>query len=243
MLIPENIIVNADDFGLRPSINQAIVNCFEKGYINSTSFLTNTAYFENTVYLINQTKVISNIGVHVDLAEGKPVTNFDKVAFLNHNGNWNLRETDKKIRILDRGTKASFTKEIYAQIDKALAANITVTHLDSHHHLHTLPCFYPLFLQAAKHYNLKLRLAQTTNEGSYIKFFYRKYINQQFKANDVQYSDYFENVYHFLSNGTHRQGIIEIMLHPDLNTLGKLTDHCDASEMENWISFLQKSNA
>jgi len=240
MLIPENIIVNADDFGLKPSINQAILTCFEKGYINSTSFLTNTAYFEETVYLINQNKVISNIGIHVDLAEGRPISNFDMPEYLDNNGNWDLKKTDKKIKILDRGTKISFTREIYAQIDKALSANISVTHLDAHYHLHTLPCFCPLFLQAAKHYNLKLRLAQTSNEGNYINFLYRKYINKQFKADGVQYSDFFENVHYFLSNGPYRQGIIEIMLHPDLDSSGKLTDHYDASEIEKWIAFLEK---
>ena len=240
MLIPENIIVNADDFGLRPSINQAIVNCFEKGYINSTSFLTNTPYFEDTVHLIKDYKVISNIGIHVDLAEGRPITNFDKLTFLDDDGNWNLKETNKKIRVLDKNTKALFIKEIYAQIDKALAANIDITHLDSHHHLHTLPCFYPLFLQAAKQYGLKLRLAQTTNEGNYIKFSYRKFINRRFKVDHVQYSDYFENVHHFLKSDHSRQGVTEIMLHPDLNELGEITDGYEASEMKNWINFIEK---
>ncbi len=243
MQIPDNIIATADDLGLQLSINYAILRCFMKGYINSTSFLTNTIYFEETVNLIHENPSIKNIGVHVNLAEGKPLTNFNQYTYLNEQGNWNIEKTNKKAGFLNTDTKAAFAKEIYAQIDRALACNVSIVHLDSHYHLHTLPCFYKLFLQASKHYKLKLRLAQTYNENNYLKFIYRKYINQLFKGNHVHYSDYFETVPHFLNNGTGftHDDVIELMLHPDFDSSGKLTDHFDKTALTDWIMFLEKN--
>ena len=103
-----------------------------------------------------------------------------------------------------------------------------------------MPCFYQLFLDAAKKYNLKLRLAQTYNEGSYLKFLYRKYINGLFKQGERGYSDYFETVDIFLKRGEEiKPGkIVEIMLHPDFDAAGKLTDHYDPGTMANWLKFL-----
>ena len=158
MYIPNNLIVNADDLGLNLSVNKAILFCYTHGYINSTSLLTNTIYWDDTIDLIYNNPFIKNIGVHINFAEDKPITNFSHQAYLDECGNWDLRNTRKILNYFDAATKLSFLKEIYAQIDKALSSKISITHLDSHYHLHTQPCFYKLFLQAAKHYKLKLRL-------------------------------------------------------------------------------------
>ena len=242
MNFPYNIKATADDLALRPSVNEAILHCYKNGYINSTSLLTNTIYFGDTINLIRENNCIINIGVHVNLAEGKPVSSFNQQNYLDENGNWDIQKTNKKFIILNKSTKIAFFKEICAQIDKALSVNISVVHLDSHYHLHTLPCFYNLFLQAAKQYKLKLRLAQTYNEGNYIKFLYRKYINNKFKLNNNHYSDYFETVNRFLKNNKiySNNEVVEIMLHPDLDPLGKLTDHFDPGTLSEWIIFLEK---
>jgi len=243
MLSTANILANADDLGLNSSVNQAILCCFEKGYINSTSLLTNTVHFDETVDLIHANPVIHRIGVHVNLAGDKPVTNFNNHNYLDEYGNWDIKKTNKKLIFLSTVDKSAFLKEIYAQIDRALLSQIPIVHLDSHFHLHTLPGFYQLFLQAAEKYKIKLRLAQTYSEGNSFKFIYRKYINHKFKANHINYSDYFETVDQFLKSTTRFTTTknIELMLHPDMDSSGKLTDHYDADTMSNWIMFLDKS--
>jgi predicted glycoside hydrolase/deacetylase ChbG (UPF0249 family) len=242
MLIKNHVIVNADDLGLNESVNRAILYCFEKQYINSTSLLTNTGYFDETVNMIHENDCITGVGIHINFAEGRPVSNFNQHPFLDERGNWNFQKTNKKITVLDNASKAAFLKEIYAQIDKALSAKISIIHLDSHFHLHTLPCFYKLFIHTAKHYKLKLRLSQTYNEGSYFKFMYRKYINHLIKTNNIQYSDYFETVDRFLKReDTFNQNkIIEIMIHPNFDASEKLTDHVDEKTMQNWMIYLDK---
>jgi predicted glycoside hydrolase/deacetylase ChbG (UPF0249 family) len=241
MCIPANVIANADDLGMRPSVNKAILYCFEQGYINSTSIMVNTGYFEEAVDFVHDHSSITNIGVHVNLAAGKPISNFYQPAYLTDDGNWNFTKINIKLSVLSAADKAAFSNEIHAQIDKALANKIPLTHIDSHRHIHNLPCFYKLFLEAAKHYNLKIRLAQTYNEGNYLNFYYRKYINNAFRKGENNYSDYFEDVQHFLKNGMRagENSVVEIMLHPDFDATDKLIDHFDKNSLKNWIAFLE----
>ncbi|MBC7399720.1 MAG: ChbG/HpnK family deacetylase [Mucilaginibacter sp.] len=243
MSIPPPIIVNADDIGLKPSVNKAILYSFEQGYINSTSLLTNTDFFNDTIDLIHQNPTIKNIGLHVNFAKGRPVTNFTQKQFLDAEGNWDINKTGKLISVLNNETKAAFLKEIDAQLERALTANIKIVHIDSHLHLHTLPAFYNLFIEIAKKRGLKLRLAQTYREGSYLKFFYRKYINNKIQVSDINYSKYFVTVEEFLKNNTNFSEVdkIEIMVHPDFDNTGKLFDHVDIKSMDNWISYLNGS--
>jgi predicted glycoside hydrolase/deacetylase ChbG (UPF0249 family) len=242
MLIKNHVLVNADDLGLNESVNSAILYCFRKQYINSTSLITNTDYFDETVNMIHENDCVTGVGVHINFAEGKPVSNFNLHPFLDEHGNWNFQKINKKITFLNKASKAAFLNEIYAQVDKALSAKVSIVHLDSHYHLHTLPCFYKLFIQAAKQYKLKLRLSQTYNERNYFKFIYRKYINHLIKTNNLQYSDYFETVERFLKRGDifNQNKTIEIMIHPSFDNSGKLTDHTDERTMQNWIAYLDK---
>jgi predicted glycoside hydrolase/deacetylase ChbG (UPF0249 family) len=239
-----NIVPNADDLGLSPSINRAILYCFEQGYINSTSFLTNTIYFEDTVKLIKMNPSIRNIGVHVDLAEGKPVSNFNHHSFLDSEGNWDFTKTNKKISFPKKEEKKAFIGEIFAQIEKALDYNIVVTHLDSHCHLHNLPAFIFLFIEAAKKYNLKLRPALSYYEAKPINFLYRKLVNSIIMANNNNYTDYVESISYFLENKKVPVStkILEIVLHPDFDASGSLTDHVDCMAINKWIDFLKHPN-
>ena len=243
MPIPDNVIANADDLGMTPSVNLAILNCFQNQYINSASLLTNTDYFDDTVDLIHENKSIYNIGVHVNFADGKPVTNFREYSWLNEDRSWNLSKTNRKLAILSTEAKTAFSNEIAAQIDKALSSKVNINHLDSHYHLHTQPNFYTLFVNAAKHYKLKLRLAQTYNQGNQLKFLYRKYLNRQIKLNHCNYSDYFENIDYFLKFREQKDLIstTEIMIHPDLDAKGALVDHYDPEPLIRWKSFLEST--
>lgn len=242
MKIPHNIIATADDLGLNTSVNRAILYCFKQGYVNSASFLTSTAYFDETVKLIHSNPEITNLGVHVNFASGKPVTNFNHPDFLDAEGNWDLHKTNRKIYFLNAAARAAFAEEIRAQIDKARQADVQIIHLDSHYHLHTLPSFFGLFLDAAKHYQLKLRLAQTYSEGNYLKFLYRKRINNMVKNNNCHYSEYFESVSRFLQSGSalNASKLTEVMLHPDFDTDGNLIDHFDHNSLPDWVNYLEK---
>lgn len=238
MPIPPNVLVNADDLGLSTNVNNAILFCYQAGYINSSSVLTNTSGFEHCVELIRQNPVMVNLGVHINLAEGRPLTAMPE-EYLDEKGCWDVKKTGRVINYFSTHNRRLFKSEISAQISCALDNNLSVTHLDSHYHLHTLPGFYNLFISLAQRYKLQLRLAQTYNEGNYLKYLVRRYINYCMISKKVNYTTYFETVDMFLTNGhINRAGNTEIMLHPTFDDKGNLTDHYDPDSMINWLKYL-----
>jgi predicted glycoside hydrolase/deacetylase ChbG (UPF0249 family) len=240
-MLPKNVIANADDFGLNASVNKAILYCYEQGYINSASLMANQPGFKEAVNMVHESKVIQNIGVHVDLAAGRPLTNFKNKTFLTSDGHWDLKQTGKNFKLPDADTQRFFHSEIEAQVQKVMLSGVQVTHIDSHFHLHTLPGFYKLFLNVARQYHLKLRLAQTYNEGNLLKFFYRRTINRRLIRYNCNYTDLFESIDHFIDHGINRNTFLltEVMLHPDMDSSGQLTDHYLPSDMAKWLSCLR----
>lgn len=241
MALKSNIIANADDFGFNSSVNKAILFCFEKEYINSATLLTNTPGFDEAVQIIKDNPCIKNVGVHINLAEGKPLTRVP-ARLLKTDGTWDLNKTNNILARFNRHEKQTLLLEIYAQIDKAMQHAVRVTHIDSHYHLHTLPALNGLFLQAVRHYKLRLRLAQTYREGSYLKFWYRRYINSTLIAAKLNYTDKFETVAYFLDSTQNLNDgkTVEVMLHPCFDADGNLTDHYDKATIENWISYIKQ---
>lgn len=240
VLLPPNIIANADDFGFSLSVNKAILSCYELGYINSTTLMTNKPGFEDAVDMIHKNNIIKNLGVHINLYSGKPVSNFPNKDYLLENGEFNKKKAKKVLNIFDFKTSGYFFNEIEAQVKKATDAGVKITHLDSHQHLHTLPALFPIFLKFAKQHKLKLRLAQTFNEGNYLKFWFRNYINGLIKKAGCNYSDKFETVEYFIKTPMFKtdSSVIEIMLHPGFNDVGELIDHYSPSTMLGWMGYL-----
>lgn len=202
--------------------------------------MTNKPGFDDAVEIIHSNQIIKNVGVHINFYSGKPNSDFTCKKFLLENGDWNLRKTGKTINFFNSQSKACFFNEIEAQIKKVIKAGVHITHLDSHLHLHTLPAFYEIFISAAKKYKLKLRLAQTYNEGNYLKFLYRRYINARIKSAGCSYSDLFETAHHFINNTTKLKNTFttEVMLHPKYNEIGELIDYYSESTMSDWIECL-----
>jgi predicted glycoside hydrolase/deacetylase ChbG (UPF0249 family) len=244
MLIPENIIANADDFGLNTAVNKGILHCYQNGYINSTSIMTNRLNFEEAIDMIHANKIITNVGLHVDFINFKPASDFPDKKFLTSSGIWDQKKTDDVFNFFDSQTKRYFFNEIDAQIQKVLKTGVKLTHMDAHRHIHILPCYFKIFIRIAKQYNLKLRLAQSFNEGNYLKFLYRKFVNREIKKAGCNYSDSFKTVGFFLSHTYDINSPLttEIMLHPLMNESGGLTDHYSATDIVGWISWLKEFN-
>ena len=59
-------IINADDFGISPGVNQAIITAYQKGVLNSTSMMMNVAYTDEAIALYKQNPGLA-VGVHLNL--------------------------------------------------------------------------------------------------------------------------------------------------------------------------------
>lgn len=146
------VIFNADDFGYSRGINYAIADCHELGILTSTTIMANMPGFDHAVSLA---KVLPRlgIGVHLTLTCG-PALLKGHQTIVDEQGYFKPLYYFEKENPYD-------TNEIYhewkAQIEKVMRAGIKPTHLDSHHHVHTLEPIQAIIVKLAREYQLPVR--------------------------------------------------------------------------------------
>lgn len=155
----KQLIVNADDFALTPGVSQGIIKAHKNGIVTSTTIMVNSPHFEEAVSILKATPSIG-VGVHLNLSWGKPLLpeNFI-LSLIDHNGKFY-----RKPHLLPSNVKTDeIQMELEAQINKAIDAGLKISHLDSHHHIHTSRLeFFQLCLKLAEKYKLPLRTLENT---------------------------------------------------------------------------------
>ena len=152
----KQLIVNADDFGRHPLVNQAVAKAVDCGGLLSASIMAGKDYFTEAVD-IAKARPRLGVGVHLTLVDGTPVLSpgeipslvADDGSFFPDHGVFVKRFLQGKISHED------IRKELSAQMDKVLATGLKPTHIDSHQHLHMLPGIFPLVLTLATERRIK----------------------------------------------------------------------------------------
>ncbi|MGO4729346.1 carbohydrate deacetylase [Paenibacillus sp. 2KB_22] len=149
------VIINADDFGLSPAINEGIIKAYQAGGITSTSMMVNMPGFDHALHAARSLPDFG-IGLHFNLTYGCPVCDPGSVSSLVkkdgsfHNGN--------SVYVRD---PADIIKELDAQWNQFIEAFRYPTHLDAHHLLHQNdPMIYQIMSEKAIRENVPLRKSQ-----------------------------------------------------------------------------------
>lgn len=123
------IIINADDFGLAPSINQAVKNLSQYGTISSTSVLANMPF-------ANQAESLQgiSIGLHINFTQGYPVCKPAEIpSLVDKNGLFHSKTTLVKLLSEKKVLLIEVEKELKAQYSRLKEiTNNRVDHFDSH---------------------------------------------------------------------------------------------------------------
>jgi predicted glycoside hydrolase/deacetylase ChbG (UPF0249 family) len=152
----KRLIINADDFGLAPGVNRAIVELQQAGALSSTTLMANAAYFSPAVHLAFGQPALS-VGCHVVLVDGSPCLHPAEVPSLldpRRPASSSLRPSvGSFLRDLVGGRirEQEIEAEAVAQIRRIQSSGITVSHIDSHKHLHAFPRVLAPLLRAAQH--------------------------------------------------------------------------------------------
>lgn len=138
------LIVNADDLGLATGIDRAIFEGHDKGIVTSASLMANGASFDHAVAGVRARPRLG-CGVHLVLHDEKPILDPARIpSLVGPDGRL------KSLRIAVRGllfgssVESEIAAEYAAQIERAIAAGIRPSHLDSHCHLHAFPAVGPI---------------------------------------------------------------------------------------------------
>lgn len=158
----KEVILNADDFGLTPGVNDGIVRAHREGILSSTTLMANGLAFDNAVALAKSSPTLG-VGCHLVLIGGKSVARAENIrSLVDHEGRlpttlpslvWKV--TSGSIRTED------IANELRAQIQKIRAAGIDPTHVDTHKHTHAHPRVLNIVCRVAKECGIS-RIRQPT---------------------------------------------------------------------------------
>jgi len=146
------LIVNADDFGLTPGVNRAIIEAHTEGVVTSATLMANASGFDNAVQLAGSTPSLS-IGCHILLVDGAPVSGPQQIPTLTAGTDCQLESSISRFAVRAIGGRINpvdVETEAVRQIRKLQAAGIQISHLDTHKHTHIFPQILPPLLRAAK---------------------------------------------------------------------------------------------
>jgi predicted glycoside hydrolase/deacetylase ChbG (UPF0249 family) len=113
------LIVNADDFGRSPGINEGVEQGHERGIVTSASLMVQWPAAEAAAAYARATRSLS-VGLHFDLSEWR-----------HEAGDW--------VRVYERAAEdpGAVEREARLQLDRFRAlVGADPTHLDSHQHVH-----------------------------------------------------------------------------------------------------------
>ncbi|MCR5108688.1 MAG: ChbG/HpnK family deacetylase [Lachnospiraceae bacterium] len=234
-----SFLVNADDFGKNENVTGAVLEAFERGYINFTTLMTNMPYAQTAAHLAFEKGVENNIGLHLNITEGEPLSEGIKSNPLicSSDGRFNAAfYHNLKYRLyMDELTITQIMEEFRAQIDKFLSFGFTALHIDSHHHVHTnYPVYVALKRLSVDHHFDYIRLSRNMyHGGNILNRIYKKLYNRDIVKICERTCDLFgsyQDLLSYIDNDKEKLSELlksrsaEIMVHPDRDDNGVLID-------------------
>jgi predicted glycoside hydrolase/deacetylase ChbG (UPF0249 family) len=139
----KQLVVNADDFGFTPDVNEGILEAHRNGILTATTLMANGAAFDDAVRLARRTPTL-DVGCHLVLVSGispltgkpYPLTVARLIAAM----------ARREIRVYG---------ELAAQVRRTLDAGIQPTHLDTHKHTHLAPPVLDAVARLAQEFGIR----------------------------------------------------------------------------------------
>ncbi|MGH9509509.1 MAG: ChbG/HpnK family deacetylase, partial [Terriglobales bacterium] len=132
------LIINADDLGLTPGVNRAILEAHQRGVVTSTTLMANSAAFDDAVGHVRQAPRLS-VGCHVMLVDGEPLLE-PRPRTLARNGRFRDGIAGFALTAMrGRLDPNEIAAEATAQMRRLQSAGVSVSHLDTHKHTHLFP--------------------------------------------------------------------------------------------------------
>jgi hypothetical protein len=218
------IIVNADDFGMSRSVNEAIVSAIDHGLATRASIMANMPGFVDACRLVRRRGWTDRIGVHLNLSEGWPLSDPIRRCrrFCDDFGRFRpWRRTLCLTREERRAVEVEFGAQVQACIDQGLRP----THLDSHHHYHTEWPIGAVAIRIARDYGIReVRMSRNCGPGlGWLKRLYKAAFNARLRLHGLAAVEYFGGL-DDLPSVLERPAAVEVMVHPRFDDAGRLTD-------------------
>jgi hopanoid biosynthesis associated protein HpnK len=156
------LIVNADDFGLSSSVNEAVVRAHREGILTSASLMVNEPGFDEAVKLARQNPRLG-VGLHLTLLLGHSTLPPESIpGLVNARGEFSRRPVATGLDyFFKRRLRSQLRAEIHAQFERFRATGLALDHVNGHLHLHLHPVIFSLLLEDGERLGLRrLRLTR-----------------------------------------------------------------------------------
>lgn len=205
------LIINADDLGMDPEINDGILFGLGKGYISDVSLMPKGPCAASAAHeLLNLGK--DHAGIHIDL---------DALLGWKTGG----RELYTRTTLMKMFEDEEFIKtcalEARDQIERFLDLNLYPTHIDTHHHVHGFPVIFMMLLELTYEFNIA---AMRFSRSGYhlptridIPYDSKTFLHMEnlLRKKDIIFPEnYLENASNLFSV---KEGITELVVHPSLS--------------------------
>lgn len=164
--------MNADDLGKSSRVNTSTAQLMENNRITSATILANGPALGNALRTVVEKFRHCSYGVHINLTEGPALTDgVARSAITDRTGNFTGSLSP---RTISPHLYSLIYMEMRQQVLRLKSRGIAISHLDSHHHIHTLPWITLLILRLAAECGVsRIRLSKNlhivTEQPSYIK--------------------------------------------------------------------------
>ncbi|MBV8067797.1 MAG: hopanoid biosynthesis-associated protein HpnK [Candidatus Eremiobacteraeota bacterium] len=152
----KRLIVNADDFGAAPEINDAVERAHRNGILRSASLMVGASASQDAVERARRMPNLA-VGLHVVLVHGRPVLPPQRVPNLvDGSGAFLTNLVRAGSRFFFRpGVRAQLAAEIRAQFERFAATGLTLDHANAQSHMHVHPTVFALLLEIGRDYGLR----------------------------------------------------------------------------------------
>jgi hopanoid biosynthesis associated protein HpnK len=153
------LVVNGDDFGAAPEVNDAIVRAHRDGILTGASLMvTGTAAAEAVALARDHPRLA--VGLHLVLAQGRPAAPREQIdRLVGPDGTFRRQPVLAGLRYawewLFGVGRAQLYREIEAQLAAFAATGLPLSHVDGHLNMHLHPMVLPILLDLARRYGLR----------------------------------------------------------------------------------------
>jgi hopanoid biosynthesis associated protein HpnK len=150
------LIVNADDFGLSHSVNEAVVRAHREGILTSASLMVNEAGFAEAVKLAKENPKLG-VGLHVSLLHGHSALPPEKIpGLVNARREFSNSPVGAGMKyFFDDGLREPLQAEIRAQFEKFRSTGLPLDHVNGHLHLHLHPVIFKILMDEAETFGIR----------------------------------------------------------------------------------------
>lgn len=158
-----NLIINADDLGMSPEVNETTFDLMSKRIVTSATIMANGPAVLRAIEGSKRFPTCS-FGVHLNLTEFRPLSRNEGLkGLLDEDGAYSgaLERAPGSIN-KTRKLMSAMADEWCHQIEFLQRAGIQISHLDSHQHVHTIPFVFPVLKYVQVKYKIR-RVRSTRN--------------------------------------------------------------------------------